>query len=74
MGQVNLANVDNVFTYHAPEGDDPQKYQRIRDAAKQLATVIIENTPNCADQSASLRHVREAVMTANASIALKGQI
>ena len=65
-------NIDNVFSYHAPEGDQPQRYEAIRAAAKNLAQVIVDNTPPCADQSAALRHVREAVMTASASIALKG--
>ena len=30
--------------------------------------MILLNTPPCADQSAAIRLVREAVMTANASI------
>lgn len=68
------AVIENIFTYHKPEGDDPERYQAIRDAAKQLALVIAKNTPKCADQSAAIRLVREAVMTANASIALKGAV
>jgi hypothetical protein len=36
------------------------------------AGVLVANTPKCADQSAAIRLVREAVMTANAAIALKG--
>jgi hypothetical protein len=67
-------NLDFVFTYHKPEGDDPERYEAIRNAAKELARVIVLNTPKCADQSAAIRHVREAVMTANASIALKGRV
>jgi hypothetical protein len=39
-----------------------------------LAEAILENTPQCADQQAALRHVREAVMTANAAVALEGLI
>ena len=35
---------------------------------------LIENTPTCADQQAALRHVREAVMTANAAVALNGKV
>jgi glycyl-tRNA synthetase beta subunit len=67
-------DIEHVFSYHAPTGDQPQKYERIREAAKQLATVIQDNTPQCADQTAALRKVREAVMTANASIALDGRL
>lgn len=35
--------------------------------------MIVATTPACADQSAALRAVREAVMTANAAIALEDQ-
>lgn len=66
--------IDEIFTYHAPVGDDPQKYEKIRSKAKELANVILENTPECADQTAAIRQLREAVMTANASIALKGLV
>ena len=60
------------FVYHAPSADDCMRYERITIAAKQLARVIMETCPQCADQSAALRLVREARMTANASIACKG--
>ena len=67
-------NVERVFTYHAPNEQQQLQYEAIREAAKNLAQVIIQNTPACADQSAALRKVREAVMTANASIALDGTL
>lgn len=66
--------IESIFTYHAPKGHDPERYEAIRNAAKELARVIVANTPRCADQSAAIRLVREAVMTANASIALDGLI
>lgn len=71
---VNKQNVDDVFTYHAPGPGDPERYQKIREAAKALARVILEETPQCADQQAALRSLRESVMTANAAVALKGTI
>lgn len=61
--------LDNWFTYHSPTPDQIPKYQAIRDAGKLLAGAIMENTFICADQSAAIRKVREAVMTANAAIA-----
>ncbi len=67
-------DLDFVFTYHKPEGDDPERYEAIRNAAKEFVRVLCLNTAKCADQSAAIRHVREAVMTANASIALKGRV
>lgn len=65
-------DLDNIFSYHAPQEGDAEKYRAIRDAGKALAVAIVNNTPPSADQSAAIRKVREAVMTANAAIALKG--
>lgn len=67
-------SLDDIFRYHAPVGDDPQRYEAIRAAGKVLAEAIYLNTPSCADQAAALRKVREAVMTANAAVALKGAV
>jgi hypothetical protein len=69
---VVYANTNDVFRYHKTEPGDQLKYEALRSAAKVFAEVILENTPKCADQQAAIRHVREAVMTANASITLKG--
>lgn len=71
---VTKSNLDDVFTYHPPGPGDPERYTNIRCHAKALAEVILTETPPCADQQAALRLLREAVMTANASIALKGAI
>jgi|GraSoi2013_115cm_1033766.scaffolds.fasta_scaffold147811_1 hypothetical protein len=62
----------NWFTYHNDPTDIP-KYQAINEAAINFAKVIRDNTPISADQSAAIRLVREARMTANAAIACKGQ-
>lgn len=66
--------LDEVFTYHPPDQQDATKYQRLREAAREFSKVIVENTPACADRMAALRKVREAVMTANAAVALKGAV
>lgn len=71
---VTTGNVANVFSYHKPEGDQPARYEAVRAAARNFAEVILANVPQCSDQQAAIRHVREAVMTANAGIALKGEM
>jgi hypothetical protein len=53
------------FTYHAPGPGDPEAYVEIREAGLQLARAIVKNTAMSADQTAAVRKVREAVMTAN---------
>lgn len=67
-------DINNIFTYHAPTKDQLPKYEAIRAKAKELGQVIVDNTPPSADQTASIRLLREAVMTANAAIALNGQL
>lgn len=69
---ITLDNINHWFTFHPPEGSQLTQYQRIREAGMILARIIVENTPPSADQTAAIRKVREAVMTANAAIACKG--
>lgn len=67
-------DLDHIFKYHAPNGEQLAQYARLRDAARTFAIAIVQDTPAGADQSAAIRHVREAVMTANAAVALGGRI
>jgi hypothetical protein len=70
---ITEAQLQNWFTYHKPQADQPQMYQEIREAGLKLAEAIVANTPSSADQTAAIRKVREAVMTANAAIACQGK-
>jgi hypothetical protein len=73
MPGLSAAEIDDIFSYHAPSDIQVAKYKAIREKAKELALVIFELTPGCADQTAAIRHLREAVMTANAAIAIYGR-
>ena len=66
---MTVDELKNWFTYHAPHGNQAQRYTDIREAAFVFAKTILDKTPSCADQTAAIRKVREAVMTANAAIA-----
>jgi hypothetical protein len=66
---VTPQDLQNWFTYHAPKGDQAERYVIIREAALNLAEIILQNTPAGPDQTTAIRKVREAVMTANQSIA-----
>jgi hypothetical protein len=66
-------HLDNWFSYHSPVGDQQARYQAIRDAAHNLATVILDACPSSADRTDAIREIRKAVMIANASIACGGQ-
>jgi hypothetical protein len=63
------ARVERDFTYHAPKGDQPARYEAVRAKAKELAVLIIETTPESREQSSALTRLEEAVMHANAAIA-----
>jgi len=67
-------DLDHIFSYHAPTLDKVEQYNNLREAAKVFAQTIADNTPASADQSAAIRKVREAVMTANAAVALDGRL
>lgn len=66
---MNKAEIENFFVYHAPNDAQIPLYNKLRQKARELADVINECTPPSADQTAAIRKVREAVMTANAAIA-----
>ena len=62
--------LNHLFKYHAPSKEQLPKYEAIRNAAKEFATVILANTPEGADQDECIRKIRETCMTANAAVAL----
>lgn len=65
------ANLLDLFHYHAPRGGQPERYKAVNDAARELARVIVESCPGCADTSTAIRAAREARMWANSAIALE---
>lgn len=64
--------LSKLFTFQIPGPSEREKYDQIRTAAIEFAQTIVDNTVKGPDQTVAIRHVREAVMTANASIALGG--
>jgi hypothetical protein len=61
-----------VFSYHPPTEVTLPKFAAINQAAKNFAEVVLQNCPSSADRSAAIRLIRDARMTANASVALNG--
>lgn len=70
---ISTSQLENWFTYHRPSPEQSFAYMDIRQAGLLLASTILRSTPPGPDQSAAIRKVREAVMTANAAIACNGQ-
>lgn len=86
---ISEADLKNWFTHHPPVLDKMQRftqdggevvylnqvevYERIRDAGKYFAAIVVALTPSSADQTAAIRKIREAVFTANAAVACGGK-
>ena len=62
--------LDNIFTYHAPKGDQQQRYVSLREEAKHFAKVINKFCPESREKSLALTAVQQATQWANASIAI----
>lgn len=65
--QLHL-QVEEWFTYHRPNETQTNALIEIRNTARGFAHDIVRLCPPGPDRSAALRLLREAVMTANASI------
>jgi len=57
------------FTYHPPKGDQPVRYQRIREHGKALAELVDVECPESREKSLALTKIEEAIFWANAAIA-----
>jgi hypothetical protein len=66
---VTRDDLDNRFTHHPPQGDQPERYKTLRAVAKSLAVHIYTLTPESREQSLALTKLEEAVFWANAAIA-----
>jgi hypothetical protein len=61
--------LENNFTYHAPKPGMNEKYEALRDKAKELAYLILELTPVSREQSVAMTNLETAIFWANAAIA-----
>jgi hypothetical protein len=67
--ELIIERINNDFVYHAPFGDQVARYASLREAARELAIKIVNDTPISREQSLALTHLEEAVFYANAAIA-----
>lgn len=61
--------IEKAFTYHAPQEEQPQKYENLRGEAKILAGLIDSLCPDSREKSLAMTKLEETIMWANASIA-----
>lgn len=65
--------INDLFMYHAPSPDMTARFLPLRDAIVGAVLAINELCPPGADRTAAIRKLKEAHMTANASIVLEGR-
>lgn len=65
-----MDKIDNTFTYHAPKGDQPARYEALRSKARELARLIEASCPESREKSLAMTKLQECTMWANASIAI----
>lgn len=62
--------IENIFSYHPPFGDQTQRYVKIRMIARALAAEINESCPDSREKALAITNLQQSVMWANASIAI----
>lgn len=63
-------DAEKTFTYHAPKGNQQERYQELRACAKELSKKIEVLCPPSREASLALTNLQQAIMWANASIAI----
>lgn len=66
---MTMEELANRFTYHAPKGDQPVRYEEIRAKAMLFALEVHGSCSESRERSLALTKIEEAVMWANAAIA-----
>jgi hypothetical protein len=66
---MDQKTIENNFIYHAPKEGQAEKYQAIRDLAKEVAHFINDVCPESREKSLALTNLEQSIMWANASIA-----
>lgn len=61
--------IENNFMYHSPKEGQTEKYEAIREKAKELAYLIEDVCPNSREKSLAITKLEECSMWANASVA-----
>lgn len=62
------------FDYHKPTDDQVNRISIIRGASKVMVQAIWAQCPDGPDRTVAIRKVHEAMMTANKSIVLEGEV
>lgn len=67
---MTTTQIENTFTYHKPLPGQPERYEKIREKAKELAIVFHDCGSTSRELALAFTSLQQAVMWANASIAI----
>ena len=67
---LTTPEIERRFTYHRPIGNQPQRYECLREKAKELAILMRDLCPASLERSKAMTDLQQCVMWANASIAI----
>lgn len=62
--------VNNIFVYHPANESQVERYESLRAEAKSLTHTILSHTPKSREQSLAITSLQQAIMWANAAIAI----
>lgn len=62
-------DIEHIFKYHSPKDNQPERYEKIRAKAKELAVLYLDNCPDSRERSVALTNLEQSVFWANASVA-----
>lgn len=62
--------IERFFEYHAPKGDQPDRYGAINASCRATAEVIFDCCPESPERTLALRCLEDCRMRANQSIAV----
>lgn len=63
-------DIVKTFSYHAPHGDQVDRYSQLRVQARELAIMMLELCPDSREKALALTNLQQSIMWANASIAI----
>ena len=66
---MEKTDIDKRFTYIPPKDGQPEKYEKLRNAAREMAHGINDLCPDSREKSLAITKLEEMVFWANASIA-----
>jgi hypothetical protein len=69
FGKPTIEQLSHRFDYHAPKGDQAERYGKIRWLIGEVAVACVDMTPCSPEQTRALNALDEAMFLFNAAIA-----